>query len=313
MSARAPRNLPCPSRPGSESWAPLPSRWSRDLQLRGWQRGQSPAAQGMAEGTGPCSSGDGRGDSAEHRDHPVPTLEPRPAVHRNGNAGDVGMLQVLAPCPWGERGHGHCSRWAGGSSGCGQGVPVLLGSLSWRGQSLPPGWLSRGGTFPAGGAKCCSLLGAPLSPPGRWGPDQPRDEGPLWLKPHGAGTGLGQRPCKCHLVSAGSPLHRSHPTFTPSGLSSLQPPHPGCPLCALPVPSPGGQLLSLSLSLCQPRCPLAAAAPRCWGWLSVLNRLLQPPRPRTGVNWGFCVGDPRGHRGVTAAPLPPGTPQHPQD
>lgn len=172
-----------------------------------------------------------------------------------------------------------------------------------------PGWDSLylqvavpGGTFPVGDAKCCGLLGAPLSPPGAWGPNQPRDEGPLWLKAHGAATGLGQWPCECHLVSAGSPLHRSH--HTPPPPRALLPPAPhGCPLCALPVPSPGGPrgAAPVPLSLSQPHCPCpspavpvpAAAAPQCRGWLSVPNWLLQPPRPCTGVNWGFGEGGPQ--------------------
>lgn len=128
-----PACLPEPPEPA----LPLPAR-ERVLGSAPVLLEPGPAAQGMAEGTEPCSSGDGTGDSTEHWDHPVscPTLEPLPAVHRNGN---VEMLQVLALCPWGGTWLWPlCSQWAGGSSGCGQGVPVLAGTVSTS------RWLSRG-------------------------------------------------------------------------------------------------------------------------------------------------------------------------
>lgn len=165
-----------------------------------------------------------------------------------------------------------------------RGVPALLG------QSLPPGWLSRG---------THSLREVPNAAASRgWGPEQPRDEGPLWLQPHAAAPAL----CSFARVTARAPQGSPAP--------SPQLP-PLCSACA----QPGGaeeQLLSLShpLSLSQPRCPPPLLLPLSSGGLSVPNRLLQPPRPRTGVNWGVQRGgEPRGHRGVTAALGPPSAPQ----
>lgn len=194
------------------------------------------------------------------------------------------------------------------------GVPVLLGSLSWLGQSLPPGWLSRG-HIPCGRCQTLQPPGCSSVPSRGWGPDQPRHEGPLRPQPHGAGTGLGQRPCRCPPVSARS-LCTGHTPPSPAALPLLRallPPQsrPPCPFVLCPCPARGIQGSS-SCPCPSPAVPPCCCCPSVPGGLSVQNRLLQPPRP--GVNWGVRRGGtPDGHRGVTAAPLLPGTPQHPQD
>ncbi|XP_041261502.1 formin-like protein 5 [Onychostruthus taczanowskii] len=259
----------------------------------------------MAEGTEPCSSGDGRGDSAEHRDHPVshPGAAPSCAQEREcwdcWDAAGAGSVSLGGTWPW-----PLCSRRAGGSSGCGQGVPVLEGTVSTSRLAVP------GGHIPCGRCQMLQPPGCPSVPSGRWGPDQPRDEGPLWLKPHGAGAGLGQRPCKCHLVSAGSPLHRSHPTSTPSGLSSLQPPHPRvpplCSACAQPwgaAPVPVPVPAPLSPRCCCPSVPGVA--------LGTEPAPAAPPPPHwceLGVLRGGPQRAPWGHCGPTAARDPPAPP-----
>ncbi|XP_039560490.1 vegetative cell wall protein gp1-like [Passer montanus] len=293
----------------------------------------------MAEGTEPCSSGDGpgdssgdgRGDSAEHRDHPVshPGATPSCAQEREcwecWDAAGAGSMPLGGTWPW-----PLCSQRSR-LLGLWPGVPVLEGTVSASRLAVP------GGIFPwEGGARCYSLLGAPMSPPGGWGPDQPRDEGPLWLKPHGAGTGLGQRPCRCHLVSAGSPLHRSQPLRA----LPLQPSHPRVPPLCSACAQPWGQLLSLSLS--QPHCPCpypsptapvpvpipaplplslslsqphrpSLLLPQCRGWLSVPNWLLQPPLPPHWCELGVLRGGtPEGTVGSPwphCRPGPPSTPK----
>lgn len=192
------------------------------------------------------------------------------------------------------------------------GVPVLLGSLSWLGQSLPPGWLSRG-HIPCGRCQTLQPPGCSSVPSRGWGPDQPRHEGPLRPQPHGAGTGLGQRPCRCPPVSARSlctghtPLPRC--PSPPQG-SPPSPVPPPVPLCALPVPGPGdpGQQL---LSLSQPRCPPLLLLPLSAGGALGTESAPAAPPPWCELG-GSAWGDPRrapwGHCGPAAARDPPAPP-----
>lgn len=177
---------------------------------------------------------------------------------------------MLAPCPWGwgavavatllPAGRRPLGLWPGHPCP-GRGSPCLQAGCP-------------GGTFPAGDAKCCSLLGAPVSPPEGRGPNQPRDEGPLWLKAHGAGAVALQVPPALCRVSFAQVTH--HPP--PPGLSCLQPPR-GAPFVLCLCPAQGAQgnsscpavlvptvpvPLSLSLLSLSPVSP-AAAAPQCGG------------------------------------------------
>lgn len=121
--------------------------------------GVSPGLGSRPAGAGTCSSGDGRGDRArqlrgwqrgQHRapgpsrvvSHPgaAPSCAQERECWECWDAAGAGSVSLAAR--GGERGRGH-------TAPSGQEAPralscVLLGSLSWLGQSLPPGWLSRG-------------------------------------------------------------------------------------------------------------------------------------------------------------------------
>lgn len=280
MSARAPGTCPAPPAPGA-------SPGLRDPQLRGWQSWQ--------RSTGTI---------------PRPTLEPLPAVHRNGNAGNTGnagMLRALAPCA--QRG---CSR--GHSAPRGQEAPRAVAG------GPCPGWDSlylqagcRGGTFPAGGAKRCSLLGAPLSPPGGGDQTSPGMRVPSGRSHTGLGQGWDSGP-----AGATRSLHGLFAQVTPPLPRCPSPPQgsppspipPPVPLCALPVPGPGdpGQQL---LSLSQPRCPPLLLLPLSAGGALGTESAPAAPPPWCELG-GSAWGDPRrapwGHCGPAAARDPPAPP-----
>lgn len=189
-------------------------------------------------------------------------------------------------------------------------LAVPWGSLSCQGPC--PGWdslhLQAGcprGTFPAGGAKRCSLLGAPLPLPGEWDQTSPGMRVPSACSHTGLGQAWDSGPPGATRSLQGL-LCTGHTPRPPSGLSSL-PNLPGCPLCGSACAQPGGRRGAAPVPVLVPvPAPLSpcCCCPSVPGGLSVQNRLLQPPHPSL-CDLGGPQRAPWGHWGPPATQDPP--------
>lgn len=197
------------------------------------------------------------------------------------------------------------------------GVPVLLGSLSWLGQALPPGWLSRG-HVPCGGCQTLQPPGCPSVPSRGGDQTSPGMRVPSGHSHAGLGQGWDSGPAgatgSLHGLFAQLTLHA--PPHCPSLPPNTPPPSPPCPfvLCPCPAQGPWGAApVPVPVPVPAPLSPPRCCCPSVPGGLSVQNRLLQPPRPPPCCELeGLVWGDPSralwGHCGPTATRDPPAAP-----